>query len=228
MAEKSIRIFPLGDSAITVEFGNTISPDLNRRAIALAEHFHNQPFPGFIEAVPAYASATVFYDVLEVRRQVQSDATAFEIVEHLIRQAIGGLSVENGSDTRLVEIPVRFDLDGEFDLASVAERAGLTTAALIDIFTGSTYRVYMLGFLPGFTYMGEVDERIATPRKETPRKLVPAGSVGIAGRQTGIYSLASPGGWQIIGRTDVALFTPNAASPALLQAGDQVRFVIAQ
>jgi len=228
MAEKSIRIFPLGDSAITVEFGNTISPDLNRRAIALAEHFHNQPFPGFIEAVPAYASATVFYDVLEVRRQVQSDATAFEIVEHLIRQAIGGLSVENGSDTRLVEIPVRFDLDGEFDLASVAERAGLTTAALIDIFAASTYRVYMLGFLPGFTYMGEVDERIATPRKETPRKLVPAGSVGIAGRQTGIYSLASPGGWQIIGRTDVALFTPNAASPALLQAGDQVRFVIAQ
>jgi len=107
----------------------------------------------------------------------------------------------------------------------VAAKAGLSADAVVDLFTGTSYRVYMIGFLPGFAYMGEVDERIAVPRRSSPRLKVPKGSVGIAGRQTGIYPLESPGGWQIIGRTEVELFTPDDHSPCLLRPGDNVRFV---
>jgi KipI family sensor histidine kinase inhibitor len=124
----------------------------------------------------------------------------------------------------LIEIPVCFDERYALDLNFVASSNDLSPDKVIEIFLAVTYRVYMLGFLPGFSYMGEVDRRIATPRKSSPRLKVPKGSVGIAGKQTGIYSLESPGGWQIIGRTDIELFTPQAESPTFLHAGDSVRF----
>lgn len=227
MTDESIRIFPLGDSALTVEFGNTISVDLNKRAITLADHFQQNPFPGFIESLPAYASTTIFYDMLEVRRAFAEFAMAFDAVKNLTAEAIRNLKSSQSETSRTIEIPVHFDDKHALDIDYVAEQNNLSRDKVIDIFTATTYRVFMLGFLPGFTYMGEVDERIATPRRETPRTIVPKGSVGIAGRQTGIYSLASPGGWQIIGRTDVEMFTPNAKSPSLLQPGDEVRFVAA-
>lgn len=225
MNDESIRIFPLGDTALTVEFGNAISPELNRKAIALADHLEKKPFPGLVETVPAYASTTIFFDLLKVRRSFAEYPTAFEAVRQSVRDLIADLAVSPNIDARLVEIPVAFDRKSDFDLGYIAEEHGLTIDEVIEIFKSKTYRVYMLGFLPGFSYMGEVDERIATPRKQTPRTLVPKGSIGIAGRQTGIYSLASPGGWQIIGRTDVEMFTPDAARPTYLQAGDEVRFV---
>lgn len=220
-----IRIFPLGDGALTVEFGNVISEELNRRAIALAHHFDREQFPGFIEAVPAYASTTIFYDLVKVRKNFPDFSIAFDAVKDLATSALDPLSELPQEDTRLIDIRVRFDNDAALDLTSVAEKSGMSKAQVIEIFTSQTYRVFMLGFLPGFTYMGEVDERIAIPRKETPRTLVPNGSVGIAGKQTGIYSLASPGGWQIIGRTEMEMFTPDEEIPSLLRAGDQVRFV---
>lgn len=224
MINEEIRIFSLGETALTVEFGTTISEALNKKAIALAEYFSDHPFPGFIESVPAYASATIFYDPLVIRQSLSGFQTAFDFVASLVNSSIRTLNVENSIDLRTVEIPVRFDLNGEFDLAYVASFHDLTPTEVIEIFTSTTYRVYMLGFLPGFSYMGEVSEQIATPRKESPRTHVPAGSVGIAGRQTGIYSLASPGGWQIIGRTDLAMFTPDAEAPCFLGPGDNVRF----
>jgi inhibitor of KinA len=225
MTDESIRIFPLGDSALTVEFGNTISVDLNKRAIALADHFQQNPFSGFIESVPAYASTTVFYDLLEVRRTFTEFATASDAVKSLAIEAINNLNTSLSENSRTIEIPVHFDAKSALDLDYVAEQNNLSHDKVIDIFTAATYRVFMLGFLPGFTYMGEVDERIATPRHETPRTVVPKGSVGIAGKQTGIYSLASPGGWQIIGHTDVEMFTPSGELPTYLQPGDQVKFV---
>lgn len=225
MMDESIRIFPLGESALTVEFGNSISVDLNRRSIALADHFQHNPFPGFIESVPAYASTTVFYDLIEVRREFSEYATAFEALKTLTVSAIDNLSLAEDEPTRTIEIPVHFDAESAPDLEFVAAQSYLSPSRVINIFTAVTYRVFMLGFLPGFAYMGEVDERIATPRRETPRTVVPKGSVGIAGKQTGIYSLSSPGGWQIIGRTDVEMFTPDAESPTYLRPGDQVTFV---
>jgi inhibitor of KinA len=219
------RIFPLGDAAMTVEFGDEISVDLNQRAIALSDHFESHPFPGFIETVPAYASTTIFYDVVKVRRAFPESVSAFEIIRSLAEAAIKVLKTTPTAVARSVEIPVHFDSTSGPDLGYVAQRSGLSEHDVIEIFTGRTYRVFMLGFLPGFTYMAEVDSRIATPRREAPRTSVPKGSVGIAGKQTGIYSLESPGGWPIVGRTDVELFSPDAELPTLLQPGDEVRYV---
>lgn len=228
MPTASIRIFPLGDNALTIEFGAEISESLNNRAVSLARYFETAPFPGFIEAVPAYASTTIFYDLLEVRHDFPDFPSAFEAVKYLVENTLenSGSALEN--ESRLVEIPISF-LDGDaLDLDLVAGTNGLSRQDVIGIFTSKTYRVYMLGFLPGFAYMGKVDERIATPRKTSPRLKVPRGSVGIAGRQTGIYPLESPGGWQIIGKTDVELFTPQENTLCLLRPGDSVKFVEAK
>lgn len=222
--EAGYRIFPLGDSALTVEFGNVISPELNKKAIALANAIDRNPFPGLIETVPAYTTVTVFYDLVEVRKAFPECPTSFEAIKGLILKLVSALETSIESEERLVEIPVTFDRESEFDLAYIAGHHGLSIDEVIEIFTSKTYRVYMLGFLPGFSYMGEVDERISTPRKETPRTAVPKGSIGIAGRQTGIYSLASPGGWQIIGRTEIVMFDPQREPPAFLRASDLVRF----
>ena len=222
------RIFSLGDSALTVEFGNEISIELNERAIALSDHFQRHPFPGFIETVPAYASTTIFFDIARVRDAFAQSATAFDAVRILAEKALGQVRAEKAHKRQTVEIPVHFDPSSALDLEYVAETHSLSPAEVVDVFTSRTYRVFMLGFLPGFTYMAEVDERIATPRKGAPRTAVPRGSVGIAGRQTGIYSLESPGGWQIVGRTDVDMFTPDGDRPTLLRPGDSVRFVRAK
>ncbi|MBP7476454.1 MAG: 5-oxoprolinase subunit PxpB, partial [Pyrinomonadaceae bacterium] len=208
--------------------GKVITPELNQKAIALANCIENSPFPGLIETVPAYTTTTIFYDLVEVRRSFSEFPTAFEAVNRIASDMVAGLDESPPDDSRLVEISVIFDRESEFDLGHVANEHGLSIDQVIDIFTSTAYRLYMLGFLPGFSYMGEVDERIATPRKETPRTLVPKGSIGIAGKQTGIYSLASPGGWQIIGRTEVEMFTPNNDSPTYLDAGDEVRFIEAK
>ncbi|MEP6788317.1 MAG: 5-oxoprolinase subunit PxpB [Acidobacteriota bacterium] len=222
---EKIRIFPLGDSALTVEFGKIVSASLNETSIALSKHFERSPFPGFIESVPAYASTTIFYDLVTVRRAFPEFASAFDAVKALADKAITSLDRTSTTNNPVIEIPVHFDQGSALDLEYVAGQSGLSTENVVEIFTQRTYRVFMLGFLPGFTYMGEVDDRIAVPRKESPRLCVPKGSVGIAGKQTGIYSLDSPGGWQIIGRTDVDMFTPEADSPTYLQPGDQVRFL---
>jgi inhibitor of KinA len=222
---EGLRFFPLGDSALTIEFGNEISVEINRKSVALADRLTKEPFPGFIEAVPAYASTSIFYDIGEIREHFPGFQNSYEAVSSMCQRVVETLSFDVVESSKLVEIPVRFGSDMGPDLEIVAERSGLPLESVIEIFTGKLYRVFMLGFLPGFPYMGEVDERIATTRRHTPRQSVPKGSVGIAGKQTGIYSLDSPGGWQIIGRTNIELFTPTAASPCSLRPGDQVRFV---
>ena len=225
MSNNHFRIFPLGDSALTVEFGNAILQTINKKAIALAKHLEKASFPGFVESVSAYASTTIFYNLLAVRNNFPDFPTAFDAVKSIVENALNTMTRSSVADARIVEIPVRFDAESALDLESLSKSHGLAPDAVIELFTSKTYRVFMLGFLPGFTYMGEVDDRIATPRKESPRTLVPKGSIGIAGKQTGIYSLASPGGWQILGRTDVELFTPNDEMPSFLKPGDEVRFI---
>jgi len=218
------KIFPIGDHALTIEFGTEISSEHNNLVLKLAAYFERNAFQGFIEVVPAYASLTCFYNVLTVRKNFSAFATAFDAVKKFAEIALRNLDDFEETASRLIEIPVCFDKEFALDLDSVAAMNNLTAKQVVEIFLHETYRVYMLGFLPGFAYMGEIDKRIAAPRKTSPRLKVPKGSVGIAGRQTGIYSLESPGGWQIIGKTDVELFTPEAESPTFLKAGDLVRF----
>ena len=219
------KIFPLGVGALTIDFGNEVSLSLNSRAISLVAYLEAHRFAGFIEAVPAYSSVGVFYDLADVRQHYPESETAFAAVSGFVKAALqdGIETVEK--DPRVVEIPTDFSENAAVDIDVIAAYSGLSRDEVIDLFTSRTYRVFMLGFLPGFTYMGEVDSRIAVPRKDSPRKKVPKGSVGIAGNQTGIYPLESPGGWQIIGRTNVEMFTPGNESPCLLKPGDHVRFV---
>lgn len=219
-----MRIFPLGESALTIEFGNEISAELNDRAVSLSQMLRDDPFPGMIESVPAYSSVTVFFDLIAVRAACPEFATAFEAVSYIAARTAEGLTAGHNTEPRRLTIPVVFDDNASLDLDRICEFAGLGRSDTIELFLSRTYRVFMLGFLPGFAYMGEVDERIAAPRLSSPRTIVPRGSVGIAGLQTGIYPIGSPGGWNIIGRTDVRLLDPAANEPCLLRPGDQVRF----
>ncbi len=218
------RIFSLGDNAVTVEFGNDISEPTNKAAVGLAKHFKENPFAGFIEAVPAIASTTIFFRSHEVLRS-QGYPTAFASVEAKVCEAIPLIPPVIDKASRVVEIPVSFSDEDALDLDEIALHSGISAGEVVEIFLGQTYRVYMLGFLPGFAYLGEVDARIAMPRRSSPRVAVPKGSVGIAGSQTGIYPAESPGGWQIVGRTDIDMVSGEPVSPCLLAAGDSVRFV---
>ncbi|HXG82771.1 MAG TPA: 5-oxoprolinase subunit PxpB [Pyrinomonadaceae bacterium] len=224
MKSERVKIFSLGETALTVSFGNDISAELNKKVLSLAFYFDENGFPGLIEIVPAYASLSIFFDVSIVRKHFPEFSTAFAAVKYLAENALRNSAETPEKKSRLITIPVSFAEEYAPDLVLVAAENNLSIQEVVRIFTAETYRVYMLGFLPGFAYMGEVDERIAAPRKSNPRADVSKGSVGIAGRQTGIYSLRSPGGWQIIGKTDVELFTPEADSPTFLRAGDAVRF----
>jgi inhibitor of KinA len=215
---------PLGESALVVEFGSEILIKTNSLIIALTEKLAADPFVGFREAVPAYASATVFFDLVSVRRGYPQFKTAHDAVKNIVSTCLESVVVVPESSVPVTEIPAEFSASCGPDLEYVAVKCGCSISEVIEIFLSRTYRVYMIGFLPGFAYMGEVDERIRMPRKQQPRERVPKGSIGIAGAQTGVYPLSTPGGWQLIGRTEIDFFTPNGASPSLLKAGDLVRF----
>ncbi|MFV0390180.1 MAG: 5-oxoprolinase subunit PxpB [Pyrinomonadaceae bacterium] len=222
---ESFEIISLGESALIVTFGNVIDEKINQRVNSLCFALESKPFSGFIEAVPAYSSLTVYYDNLLVTQNFRHSLTAFEVAKNLIEIEMEKLPITNSKEGNLIEIAVNFDTEAALDLARISEEAELPEQEVIEIFLSQEYRVYMLGFLPGFAYMGTVDERIACPRKRTPRTRVPKGSVGIAGMQTGIYPIESPGGWQIIGRTDQELFDVLEAEIETLSPGDRVKFI---
>ena len=224
MNSTNYKIFPLGTDALTIEFGNEISVNFHLKVVSLANYFAQNSFNGLIEIVPAYSSLTIFYDVGKVRKNFPNFPTAFAAIKDSVENALCNLPETIENTPRTIEIPVNFGAEYALDLHFVAAHKNLTTHEVIELFTAQIYRVFMLGFLPAFAYMGEVDAQIAAPRKLSPRLQVPKGSVGIAGRQTGIYPFDSPGGWQIIGRTDFKLFTPDDENPCALQAGDLVKF----
>src|SRR5579875_475557 len=199
-------IFPLGDSALTIDFGNVIDESINKKVIKLFHQIEKVSHPHIIDLVPAYSSLTVYYDVAALYKE---DETAFETMCEIIEEIAAQKPAEEEKKFNLIEIPVCYSKTFALDIHQIAAEKNLSVEDIIQIHTSKTYRVYMLGFLPGFAYMGEVDERIAFPRKQTPTKVF-AGAVGIAGKQTGIYPFESPGGWQLIGRTPMQLFNKNS------------------
>jgi inhibitor of KinA len=209
---------PVGDAALLVVFGERIDLEINRRvhALAAALREHDASLPGLGEALPTYTSLLVHYDPLSLE---------YATVETWLRALAGETAGTTPPAPRLVEIPTLYGGEYGPDLAFVAEHAGLTPAEIVRRHSAVDYPVYMIGFTLGFPYLGGMDESIATPRLKTPRTVVPAGSVGIAGSQTGVYPVQSPGGWQLIGRTALQLFDPLRKPPSLLAAGDLVRFV---
>ncbi|MFQ6100598.1 MAG: 5-oxoprolinase subunit PxpB [Anaerolineae bacterium] len=216
MRYDSPRLLPAGDSALVVEFGDEISEEVNHKVHALAYALKQNPLPGLGEAIPTYRSLLINYDSLRL---------SCDEVKALVTDLLRKCEEISLPEPRVVEIPVVYG--GEFgpDVEFVAEHNGLSVEEVVRLHSGAIYTVYMLGFTPGFPYLGVLPEAIATPRLPTPRKLVPAGSVGLAGSQTGIYPIATPGGWRLIGRTPVTLFDPTRTPPTLLRPGDKVRFV---
>ena len=208
-------VCPVGDTGLLASFEQRIAQSVGAAVAALNTRVAAAAIPGVVETVPAFASLLIFYDPLVTEYDAVADA-------------VQKLAQAPGSDTaagegRLVEIPVCYGGTFGPDLPFVAEHAGLTEKEVIELHAGREYRIYMLGFLPGFPYLGGLDERLFTPRLGTPRTAIPAGSVGIGGEQTGIYPIASPGGWQLIGRTPLKLFDP-AAGMLPYAAGDRIRF----
>lgn len=219
----SYTIAPLGDSALIIDFGNSISQPLNEKVIALFNKLKQQPVQGMTEAVPAYSSLAIYYDVAAIRKKIIPGAVAFEWIHSEIEKLLKDDLITSGYSGSPVSIPVCYEKEFAPDLEWIALQNKIPVEEIIRLHTSTAYRVYMLGFLPGFAYLGEVDERIASPRKQKP-VAVKAGSVGIAGRQTGIYPLPSPGGWQIIGQTPLHLFNKDETSLTLLKPGDNVKF----
>jgi len=217
------QIFPLGDSAITFDMGNCISEDLNQKALAMQQWLLQHPFEGIKDCLVAYSSLTVLYNPFVIKKYYHVHSTVHAWVAGRLQQAFEQ-SVQTAAYNRdIIRIPVCYESPYSPDLKDLAQQKQLTTNEVINIHTAGPYNVYMIGFLPGFSYMGEVSERITMPRKQQPVPVI-AGSVGIAGTQTGIYPLNSPGGWQIIGRTPLKLFDAFEPEPVKLQAGDRVQF----
>lgn len=204
-----------GDQAVLVELGDEISPDTNARVHSLARAIEEAGVDGVVDLIPAYDSLLVQYDATAV--------SMGDLQERVVE--LDSKRVESTEGGRVVELPVLYGGEYGPDIERVAEHAAMSVDEVIGLHSGTEYLVYMLGFTPGFPYLGGLDDRLATPRVATPRLEIPGGSVGIAEAQTGVYPLTSPGGWNIIGRTPLSLFDPTREPPSLLAPGDLVRFV---
>ena len=209
-------ILPAGDAALVVEFGDDVSPETNRSVHDTAAAIEREGVAGIVDLVPSYRSLLLQYDPLKT-------------THHQVAEAVEGLLDTDGAGSAhspvVVCVPVLYGGEYGPDVETVAEHNGLTVDEVVELHSEPDYLVYMLGFSPGFPYLGGLSERLATPRLETPRVEIPAGSVGIAETQTGVYPVASPGGWQLIGRTPLRFFDPDEDPPAVIRAGDYVRFV---
>ncbi|WP_218331645.1 5-oxoprolinase subunit PxpB [Hydrotalea lipotrueae] len=219
----AFRVYSLSDTAIVIDWGNTIDEAINHQVQALFQCFQQEKKDFIRDVIPAYSSITILYNPVALWKQ------GIENIEGYVRNFVEGVLINctNRKEVEqpIVRIPVCYDPAVAPDLTAFCAAKNITVATLIQWHSNEIYRVFMLGFLPGFAYMGTVPESLAMPRKAQPAKQVAAGSVGIAGRQTGIYPFHSPGGWHIIGQTPEALFQQNRKQPALLQPGNRVQFV---
>ncbi|MCC8140721.1 MAG: 5-oxoprolinase subunit PxpB [Lachnospiraceae bacterium] len=213
---QNIKIVAAGDSSILIEFGSEINPEINRKITSTVQLIRAQQIEGIVDMIPAFCSLLINYDP----RIITYDRIQSRMAE-LVKMDVKA----SAQKKKVFEIPVCYGGDFGPDIENIAANAGLSVEEVIKIHSSCDYLIYMLGFLPGFCYLGGLDERIHTPRLANPRVKIPAGSVGIGGSQTGIYPLDSPGGWQLMGLTPVKTYDPDRETPILLEAGDYIRFV---
>ena len=216
MSFEGVRLSFLGETAFVLTVGNDVGVDAHQKVKAVSHLLESAPPDAMVEYVPAFTTVTVIYDPMAATHEVFADR-----LRRLLENAPQSTPAV---EARLMEIPVCYGEAFGPDLDFVASHNTITPDDVIAIHADSEYLVYMIGFAPGFPYMGGMSQRIAAPRRDSPRQSVPVGSVGIAGKQTGIYSIETPGGWRLIGRTPVRLFRPDEAEPSLLRTGDHVRF----
>jgi len=213
---RKIKILAAGDSSLLIEFGKEISPEINKKITSVVRLLKGQQIAGIIDMIPSFCALLINYDprVIDyehmkqrIEKMMQLDVKASEAL------------------TQIFEIPVCYGGEYGADIEEIARLANMTQEEVIQVHSSKDYLIYMLGFMPGFSYLGGLDERIHTPRLENPRRKISAGSVGIGGSQTGIYPLDSPGGWQLLGRTPVKTYDANREQPILFEAGDYIRFI---
>lgn len=204
-----------GDHALTVYFENEISPEINAQVCSLYDSLQKKEIKGVTELLPTFNALTVFYDPFKI---------SSKSLEKKLTKRLGSSTEDKQKAKRVFIIPVCYDEEFALDIDNVCRHNSLTRDEVVRIHSSQDYLIYMLGFLPGFAYLGGLDERLHTPRLKSPRTEIPAGSVGIGGNQTGMYPLASPGGWQIIGKTPLKLFDAQRENPIFYNAGDYIRF----
>lgn len=213
MAE--VKMLPVGDQAILINFGDVIATEINAKVTSFAKEVTSREKPWVIDLIPTFTAVLINYDPL---------ALGYEAMAEFCKDCLAQMTAGTEIKRRIFEIPVIYGGAYGEDLPFVADHAGMTVEEVIATHTGTDYLIYMLGFLPGFAYLGGLDERIVTPRLKRPRVRIPAGAVGIGGSQTGIYPTVSPGGWQLIGITPVEVYNPVRTPAILYEAGDMVRF----
>lgn len=211
-----IKVMPAGDSALVVEFGNEINEAINEKVHALAKKIRQENIPGITEMIPTFRSLLVSYDMLQI-----SYSKLSVMLSVLSRE----LEMNRAAHHRIVKIPCCYGARFGADLTDMERLTGLSREEIIELHSSVDYKIYMLGFLPGFVYLGGLDKRLEVPRLDTPRVKIGKGAVGIGGNQTGIYPMDSPGGWRLIGGTPVDLYDPEREDPVLLRAGEYIRFV---
>ncbi|NCU16801.1 5-oxoprolinase subunit PxpB [Pallidibacillus pasinlerensis] len=217
------NLYPMGENAILIEFGTEINIETHQKIQAITNFLNNDPPEWMIEYIPAFTTITVYYEPYNIYL-ISGKDNIYEYVCKKIKDLLLKVPISYENEPRLIEIPVCYGGDFGPDLEVVAEHNKLTPEEVIEIHSSGEYIVFMLGFAPGFPFIGGMSEKIATPRRKTPRLKIPERSVGIAGMQTGIYPIETPGGWQLIGRTPIRLFNPEKNPPTLLMAGDKIKF----
>jgi len=216
-------LHPLGEMAVMIELGNELNLEIQQKVLAISSYLEDNPLEWMVEYIPAFSTVTIFYNPMMIINHLNID-TPIQYVCQQLHQILSHITINQHTEPRVVEIPVCYGEEFGPDLETVASMNGLTTEDVISIHSSAEYTVYMIGFAPGFPYLGGMSEKIAAPRLPSPRLKIPERTVGIAGKQTGVYPIATPGGWQLIGRTPIKLFRPNDKVPSLLNAGDKVRF----
>lgn len=223
-SEMQPKISPLGDQGLLLDWGGELDPGIHQEIQACWQRLLAMHLPGVLDLIPAYNSLAILWDAVFLMKNYPQELP-FELVKAWILPVLAEEVTHSAAvNIRTVEVPVCFEPPYALDLVELAAQKQLPPAAFVERFCARTYQVYLLGFLPGFAYMGTVEAELASPRRAVPRGTIPAGSVGIAGAQTGIYPLDSPGGWQVIGRTPWRMFLPEQEPPVRLRVGDEVRF----
>nr|MBC7612517.1 5-oxoprolinase subunit PxpB [Pseudopedobacter sp.] len=222
---KDFTFYQISETAVSIEFGDEISEETLEIVTKFNRYIKENPFLGLLNTIPAYTTLTLYFNPVVLMNEAGlKGQTCLDKISAYIKGTNFETKINKKKHHEIVQIPVCYDVKFGLDLEELTLFYQLKKEEIIEIHSNSVYTVFMIGFVPGFPYLGGLSDKLIAPRKQNPRKVIPAGSVGIAGHQTGIYPLETPGGWQIIGRTPIKLFDANRTRPSLLKAGDQIKF----